>query len=66
MFDKIKNKIKMKSTPIENIEDVKLNEYLSKFNCSNCHNHCRLDKIKCGGGIQFREEKTNEYKATNI
>lgn len=61
MFDKIKNKIAMKRTPIEKIEDKELRKYLAKYNCRNCRNSCCLDSIRCGGGLQIREEKIREY-----
>lgn len=58
---KIKNKIAMKSKPIPKIEDKNLQEYLSNFNCTHCHNHCKLSNIKCGGGLESREKKIVEY-----
>lgn len=59
--EKIKNKIESKNMKIEEITDNNLSEYLSGFNCSNCHNRCSLNNIKCGGGIKAREEKIEEY-----
>lgn len=57
MFEKIKNKLKK----VNEIEDEKLYEYLSNFNCKNCHNHCSLNKIKCGRGLGSQDEKIKEY-----
>lgn len=58
MLEKLKNKFKK----IEEIEDSELNEYLKNFECNNCHNHCKLNNIKCGGGKKIQEEKINEFK----
>ncbi len=60
-FSKIKQKIAMKSKSIPKIEDNQLNNYLSNFNCTRCHNRCKLSDIRCGGGLNDREEKIAEY-----
>lgn len=45
------------------IEDEKLKEYLEKFNCTNCHNHCSLDKIRCGRGAKLQQERIEEFNS---
>lgn len=61
IFNKIKEKIKRKRMNVEKIEDEKLNAFLSQHRCNMCHNNCKLDRIKCGGGLKSRNEKTEEY-----
>lgn len=51
-------KIKMKFLKPK---DNELNDYLKKFNCNNCHNHCSLNKIKCHRGSELRDDKIKEF-----
>lgn len=62
MFEKIKNKIKMKSAKVEPIIDEQTNGYLAKFNCTTCGKRCRLSEIRCGGGLEHRNAKLNELE----
>lgn len=63
MLNKIKQKIQMKKMPIQKIENDELNQFLSQFNCQQCHNHCPLNKIKCGRGLSTRDEKVKEFQS---
>lgn len=62
MISKILNKIKQKKMHVQPITDIKLNKYLSNYNCNNCHNHCSLNKIKCGRGLEARTKQVDLYK----
>lgn len=63
MFNNIKERIKNKRMTFEEIDDPKLNEFLSHYSCYSCHNHCRLNNIRCGGGNKARNAKLAEYNA---
>lgn len=61
MLNKLKEKLALKRMKVEPVKDQNINDYLAKFTCPRCHNHCTLNNIKCGGGIALRDHKIKEY-----
>lgn len=62
MFEKIKNKIKMKSAKVVDISDDQTSAYLAQFNCTTCGKRCPLSEIRCGGGVEQRNAKVSELE----
>lgn len=52
--------------PNESDPPITLEEFLSKRNCSNCHNHCVLSSIRCGRGESAKAKATTEYNETYL
>ncbi len=65
MLEHIKNKIAMKRMKIEPITDEAVRKALSQYTCNQCHNHCPLSEIRCGGGLTTRETALTNYKTAN-
>lgn len=58
MLSKLKSKFK-KVENITNEEDINL---LKNHNCNMCHNHCSLDKVKCGRGMMEQQKVLDSKK----